>query len=121
MFDFFKDIMLEMKGVDTEALHEEMIQEKEEKKKKYFILSKGIKGIIYAFGILYLILSLSSLILLKQSGRVEIYYMILTLISSSIVIACLICISVKNKKAEIAGLILIGIFFIIQYGFILRL
>lgn len=115
MFDFFKEIYLEAKGVDVKALNDEKKREREEKKKNKLIFSTSTKIIIYVFGILYLFVAGVSIVLLKESGSLDLYNVIRFIFISLCDIAALICLAVGKKKTEIAALILIVLFMITQY------
>ena len=111
MLDFFKDVILEAKGIDSEKAHKENIKKKELSKTKYYILSSKVKIIMFAFGIIYLLIEImNTVIFWEKNGAV--FIRTKGIILSIIDIAILILLTQKSKKAEISAIIL-GIFFVI--------
>lgn len=112
MLDFFRDIALEIVGIDSEKVRQDSRNKKENRKK--YIFSNGAKTTIYLMGITYLITG--GLSVWSVRGKGQIPDMVKFVFLFVIDIAALICLSVKNKKAEIISLILIVIFIIIMYS-----
>lgn len=111
MLDFLKDVILEAKGIDGEKAHKENIKKKELSKTKYYILSSKVKIIMFAFGIIYLLIEImNTVIFWEKNGAV--FIRTKGIILSIIDIAILILLTQKSKKAEISAIIL-GIFFVI--------
>ena len=112
MLDFFRDVVLDISGIDSQAIKQNRTNKTENKKK--YIFTKSTKGIIYFLGVLYLVSG--GLSILSSKGSVQIFAGIKFVFLSVIDLAALICISVRNKKTEIASLILIVVFIIIMYS-----
>ena len=114
VFDFFRDMALELSGVDSEKAEREREEKRKIKKKNQFIFSAKSKIIIYAFGILYLVIGGINMTHLR--GQERIAALILKFVFLSAVdIAGLICLTMRKRKTEIAALILIIIFVIVMY------
>lgn len=115
MFDFFKDMYLELEGIDREAIEEKEREKSEKKKNEKIIFSRGTKIIVYAVGILYLIMSISIIYLAVRTKTVNAYMVLRYAVIDLIDIACLICLTIKKKKTEIAALVLMIAFMVVQY------
>mgnify|MGYP000283348105 FL=1 len=111
MLDFFKDVVLEAKGIDSEKAHKENIKKKELSKTKYYILSNKVKIIMFAFGIIYLLIEVMNIVIFWEKNG-AIFIRNKGIILSIIDIAILVLLTQKNKKAEISAIFL-GIFFMI--------
>ena len=115
MFDFFKDVYLEARGIDSDVAKAERDARLEEKKKSRFIFSKGGKLIVFAFGIFYLIVSALNISVLKSTGALTAGKILQIIFLSGCDIACLVCLLVGKKKTEIAALILVIVFVVAFY------
>lgn len=111
MLDFFRDVVLDISGIDSEKIKENRVNKRAEKKKH--ILSGSTKGVIYFLGILYLFMGGLSVWYTRGNENIfaKLKFFLLTIID----IAALIFISADKKKTEIIGLILFAIFVIIMY------
>lgn len=112
MLDFFRDIALEIVGIDSERIRQNYKNKKENS--KGYVFSNGTKKIIYLMGIIYLIIGGLSVWSVRFSGQIQsiVKFAFLSVID----VAVLICLSVKSKKAEIISLILIVFFIVIMYS-----
>ena len=115
MFDFFRDIALEMSGIDSKSAQEQREEKREEKRKNRFIFSKSAKGIVFIFGVFYLIVVWLNVSVMKQSGSFEIASLIRFAVLSICDIAAMVCLVIGKKKAEIIALVLIFLFLVGQY------
>lgn len=115
MFDFFRDIYLELNGVDSDAAEKERQAKKEQKRKERFIFSGSAKVVAFILGILYLLLAGSSLSLLIESGSLDVFKIIRYVFLILCDIAALVCLAIKKKKTELAALIVMIIFILVQY------
>lgn len=115
MFDFFRDIALEMSGIDSKSAQEQREEKKEEKRKNRFIFSRSVKVIVFVFGVLYLVVAGINVSIMKQSDSMEIASLIRFAVLTICDIAAMVCLVVGNKKAEIIALILILLFLVGQY------
>lgn len=116
MFDFFRDIALEISGIDSQTIKQNRANKKELEKRKKYIFSNSTKGIIYFLGVLYLIMGGLSIWAIKGSGR-HIGLAVLKYVFLSIVdVSALICLALRKNKAEIIALILIVTFVVVMYS-----
>ena len=115
IFGFLKDVYLELNGVDTRFVEEERKKKLEEKKKNKFIFSSSTKVAVYVFGIIYLILTAGNIISLKKSDALSFAHLLRYFFLVVCDISAMGCLIVKSKKTEIAALILIVIFVLVQY------
>lgn len=115
MFDFFKDVYYEIKGIDSSIVREEQKKKQLEAKKDRFIFSKSAKVLVFIFGILYLVMSMINIAVMIESGEPSAIHIVRVVLLSLCDIACLICLAINEKKTEIAALILMFVFVIAQY------
>lgn len=112
MFDFFRDLYLESRGIDSFAAEKLRKKKKEIKIEKRFIFTKKMKALIIFLGILYLFIAISSLFTLRD-GDILFYikYFIFFILD------IIICISLilGTKKCEIIALVGIVIFIFGNY------
>ena len=115
MFDFFRDIALELSGVDSKDAERQRKEKQEEKRKDRFIFSHGVKVLVYIFGVLYLITGATAITVAKTNGALN-ALMILRFIALTLLdVSSVVCLATGKKKAEIVALILIVMFVLIQY------
>lgn len=123
MFDWFRDMALEITGNNS---YEEELKRKakhEQERGDKIVFSKSTKCIIYIFGILYLIMggiSLYMSIQIESNMRnsmagIGAWKYIKYIVLSAIDIAAMICISMKTRKKEIAALVLVIVFVVFMY------
>lgn len=115
MFDFFRDIALEVGGIDSKAAKEERREKAENKRKERFIFSKTAKVVAFAFGVFYLLIAGLNVSMMKQTGNVDLVGIVRFSVLTICDIAAMICLAIGKKKTEIAALILIVLFIIGQY------
>lgn len=119
MFDFFRDIVLEAQGIDSSAAAKERSEKRKVKKflkkKERYIFSKGVKVLVYVFGIMYLIIAGLGLLAMKEAGILNVYHLIRSVFLVSCDIAALACLATGKKKAEVIALILVVVFLITLY------
>lgn len=114
MLDFFKDLYLEANGIDAVAAEKNRNEKREIAKTKRYIFTNKMKALILALGILYLIMAVSSLIVLKSKPNVLIY-LIKYIVLSFFDIGICICLFWGGKKGEIAAIIGIFLFIAMNY------
>lgn len=115
MFDFFRDVILEASGIDSDAAAEERNAKREARKKDRFIFSVGAKVMAFILGIIYLIIAWFGIAAGAKSGSLDAFKIIRFVFLSGCDIACLVCLAVGKKKTEIAALILMILFVVGQY------
>jgi hypothetical protein len=121
MFGFFRDIALELKGIDTTKAKKERDEKLEQEKLNRFIFSKGVKRTIIILGIIYIPLSILSIVgIISEASyfNADVAFLIirnivLMLLSISICVALLI----GKKNGEIFALIGSLIFVVLMYLF----
>src|SRR5665647_2215869 len=108
MFDFFKDAYAELNGLDVDRMKEE----RKIKRKQSRLFSRRIKIIIGVVGVLYLVIAWMNISMLLKSGfsPLILKYVLLSILDISIIITMLI----KNKETEIASIVGIVLFVIIN-------
>lgn len=115
MFDFFRDMALELCGVDSENAEKQRKEKREAKRKDRFIFSQSVKVLVYVFGILYLIVGGFTISVAKTNGALN-ALMILRFVALTLLdVSSIVCLATGKKKAEIVALILIIFFVLIQY------
>ena len=115
MFDFFEDVYLELKGDDSTAVEREEKAEREKKREEKFIFSRNAKIIIFILGILYLIMAGFNVTTLKETGGLNIFKILRFILLILLDVCGLVCLIIKDKRAEISALIFIIIFVLTQY------
>lgn len=121
MFDFFRDMTLELMGKDSDEEEKKRKEKKEQERRERIIFSKGVKRLIYVFGILYIFMGGFSLVASIQYAKVTdsaAYGALQTvkfIFLSGVDIAAMICLTKGKKKTEIAGAILVIVFVVCMY------
>lgn len=114
MLDFLRDVILEVKGINSEKWHKEKLKKDISKKENIYLLSKKTKIIIFVFGIIYLLAEVINIVVFwENNGMINIRAK--GIILSIIDIIVLVCLLLKNKTAEIIAIILSIIFIILMY------
>lgn len=120
MFDFFRDMALEAMGKDSVEEERKRKEKRELERKKYCIFSRNTRIVIFAFGILYLVMGGTSLFASRQSMvgvtvGIGVFKYIKYAFLSAIDVAAMVCLLTGKKKAEIAALVLVIIFVVFMY------
>lgn len=124
MFDFFKEIALELSGKDSEVARRKEKEKVEEERWNRFIFSKNTKVVVYVLGVLYLVMGGIGIYISIQSGKstqnltagLSVLQCVKYGFLSITDIAAMGCLVSGKKKAEIAALILIFVFVVIMYS-----
>ena len=123
MFDFFKEMTLELFGTDSDSVREIEKEKAEEKRKSRFIFSKTTKVVVYVLGVLYLAIGGFGIYVSLQVAKLTqdatagsniwryVKYGFLSLID----IAAMSCLFSGKKKGEIVALVLILVFVVTMY------
>lgn len=116
MFDIFRDIALELQGIDSEKAELERekkrLEKKNRDKEEKVILPIWAKKIVSVIAIVYLLSCMGTLPIMFNTNIALLA--IRSVVQIVVAIAILILINIKNKKTEIASIVLIVIFFILQ-------
>ena len=116
MFDFFRDMAIDLAGGNSEEVARKRKERREEEKANRIFLSRSTKRIIYAFGILYIVMGGISLFASASlTGNLQIVPFLKFAILSLIDIAAMVCLTMKTKKTEIAAIILAVAFVAAMY------
>ena len=114
MLDFLRDVILEVRGINSEKWHKEKLEKDISKKENIYLLSKKTKIIIFVFGIIYLLAEVINIVVFwENNGMINIRAK--GIILSIIDIIVLVCLLLKNKTAEIIAIIFSIIFIILMY------
>lgn len=116
MFDILRDIALEMQGIDSQKAELEREKKKLEKrdidKNEKLIIPKYMKKFVSVITIAYLLSCMGTLPIMFNAKIALLA--IRSVIQIIVAIGILILINIKNKKTEIASIVLIVIFFVLQ-------
>lgn len=120
MFDWFREMGEELGGIDSVASKKERMEKREQKKLNRFIFSSGMKILIIALGVLYVVMAGSMIVALKGTAEATPYifkYAIMSIVSLVIIFALIF----GKKKGEIVALVgsfifVVGMFFSIVFA-----
>lgn len=115
MFDFFRDMYFESIGIDADQMEKERQLKRDKKRKERFIFSKGMKGLVYFLAVLYLLMGGFGIAVKKQMGEPILVDAIIFIFLAALCFATMILLAIGKKKGEIASLILIFLFIVVQY------
>ena len=116
MFDFFRDMAIDLAGGNSEEVARKRKEKREEEKANRIFLSRSAKRIIYAFGILYIVMGGISLFASASlTGNLQIVPFLKFAILSLIDVAAMVCLTMKTKKTEIAAIVLAVAFVAAMY------
>jgi len=107
LFDFFKDMALELQGIDADAAKAERKHKRETEQKEKFIFTKKMKTMIIVLGILYLLMVISLVVTMKNF-RDSVSSLVVYSILGVTDIVVLISLIFGKKKGEFVALV--GIF-----------
>lgn len=111
MFEFFRDMAIDLMGGDSE----EESRKRKEKENRIFLF-KSTKRIAYVFGILYIVMGGISLFTSTSlTGNLQIVPTVKFAILSLIDMAAMVCLTMRTKKTEIAAIILAVVFVVGMY------
>ena len=114
MFDFFKDMYWELRGVDSAKLKVAKQEKLLEKKESRFIFSKAVKNIVIVLAVLYVVLSIS-LAVTGWGNKGSVMNVLMHISTSLIAIAVCACLIWGTKLGEIAALAGAFLFTLILY------
>jgi len=116
MFEFFRDMAIDIMGGDSEEEARKRKEKREEEKANRIFLSKSTKRIAYVFGILYIVMGGISLFTSASlTGNLQIVPTVKFAILTLIDIAAMVCLAMMTKKTEIAAIILAVVFMAAMY------
>ena len=122
MFDIFRDIALEMQGIDSQKAELERekkrLEKKDNDKAEKIIIPKYMKKFVSIIVIVYLLSCIGTLPIIFNTNITLLA--IRSVVQLAVAVGILILINIKNKKTEIARIVLIVIFFVLQnYGLLI--
>ena len=115
MFDFFREVSMELRGIDVEEVEAKRKAKLEEKRKNRIIFPNSVKVLVYAFGVLYFLLTVLNVSLLWKSNALSALKVFRYVFLCYCDIGAMVFISLKTKKSEIIAGILIAIFLVTLY------
>ena len=116
MFEFFRDVAIDLMGGDSEEEARKRKEKMEQEKANRIFLSRSTKRIAYVFGILYLVMGGISLFTSTSlTGTLQIVPTVKFEILSLIDISAMVCLTMRTKKTEIAAIILAVVFVAAMY------
>lgn len=115
MFDFFREMSMELRGIDVEEVEAKRKAKLEEKRKNRIIFPNSIKVLVYVFGVLYFLLTVMNVSLLLKCNALSAWKVIHYVFLCSCDIGAMAFISLKTKKSEIIAGVLIAIFLVTMY------
>ena len=111
MFGFIKELFVKTSDNEKQATDEIRTE------KSKIIFSRKTKRFVYIFGVLYLIMTWSAILMVMQKGvEGEGLNIIKSIFLSGCDVAAMICLKNGTKKAEIIALILIIFFLVVLYA-----
>ena len=115
MFDFFREVSMELRGIDVEEVETKRKAKLEEKKKNRIFFPNSIKILVYVFGVLYFLFTIINVSLLLKYNALSTWKVIRYVFLCSCDIVTMVFISLKTKKSEIIAGILIAVFLVTMY------
>ncbi|MBD5403021.1 hypothetical protein HDR58_09560 [bacterium] len=113
MFDWFREIGEELGGIDSVAAKKERMEKKEKERLNTFIFSGKMKLLIICLGILYIIMSGSTIKTLIAEGRIAIIIKRIVMMINAAIVIFALCFG--KKKGEIVALIGAFIFVLLLF------
>jgi len=125
MFDFFRDAVLEAKGIDSSKAKKLRDEEREIKKLSQFIFTKSVKRVVIILGALYTVFSVLSIVNIFMAasdiGSSVVVHIIKTTLLIMISIVACISLVIGSKKGEIVALVCCIVFAVLLYLFFIVL
>lgn len=103
MLDFFKDMYLEVNGFDMEEVAKEKKEKAEKEKAETIILKKNTKNILFISCLI--VFGITLVYSASMFWQNDILGIIISIVMALLEIATAICLKIKKKKTEIAGII----------------
>lgn len=104
MFDWFREMGEELRGIDSEAAKKERMEKRELKKLNRYIFSGGMKALTIALGTLYVVMAGSMIMALRTMPQ-TMPYIVKYVLMSIIAIVVIFALVFGKKKGEIVALI----------------
>jgi len=104
MFDYFRDVIHEVGGLDTKAAEKKRVEKKLSNKKNRIILSKNIKLILIICAALYIIISLSTVVAISHMMNIT-YLVLKNILMSVLAFIIIISLAINKKEGEITAII----------------
>lgn len=105
MFDWFREVAEELSGIDSAAAKKERMEKREQKKLDRFIFSRGAKATIIVLGLLYIIMTVSTLGAVKNMSANATGVIVKSILMSILAIVVIFALLIGKKKGEIVALV----------------
>lgn len=115
MFDWFREVGEELRGIDSAAAKKERMEKQEQKKIDRFIFSRGAKALIIVLGLLYIIMTICTIGVVKNMAENAVAFIVKSILMSIIAIVVIFALLVGKKKGEIVALVGTFIFVVGMY------
>lgn len=116
MFDFFREVALEARGIDPRVAQLEKLKKIKDRDKDKYIFSYSVRRTIYFIAAAFLLIYIPMLPMVMTTSTL--LYKIRLIVQIILAIGTMICISLKKRK-KIGEKLAIGMiiaFVILQYG-----
>lgn len=111
MFDWFRTIALEAKGIDSSNAISKRELKRQEAKKNRFIFSKKMKVLIIILGVLYMIIAVTTAVFEISEGNMSLR-LVVSFFLCLLDIAIIVSLIIGKRTGEIAALAGIILFFL---------
>lgn len=113
MFDFMKDIYLEMNGLDVAKAREERKVKLEKEKSETVIFNKKTKRFLLIAGVFFLLLSGGGLAL--SINRADVFGIVKNALLLVAVAVTMVCLIIKKRETEIASIVGMALIILITF------
>lgn len=113
MFDFFKDLYLEMNDFDMEKVREERQLKIEEEKAETIIFKKKTKLWLLGVGAFFILFSVVGILISIEKNNIGGIIKSATILTIDLI--TMVCMMIKTKQTEVASLIGMAIMMIIIF------
>lgn len=110
MFDYFRYVADELNGIDGEKAAQFRKEKEEREKAEIYIFSKKAKLLFKILGLFFFIVSIFTLLFIKETDSDSILNVIITILQGIVSVEVAICMVIKKEKAELWGLVGMGLF-----------
>lgn len=105
MFDWFKEVVMELNGIDSNAARKARMEKREQKKLDYFIFSPVMKALTIVLGVVYIIMAIGVISAVKNMALDSVGIIIRYVLMSIIAIVVIFSLIFGKKKGEIVALV----------------
>jgi fatty acid desaturase len=105
MFDFFRDMVNEARGLDTDKMKLEKQQIQERKKESYYIFSKSMRNWFIGLAALYVCVAAFSISAFYSSGAMSVSLLLQFVVKAILAIVVIVALFTRKKDGEIVALV----------------